>query len=121
MKIAVATNDGKTISVHFGKSQYFMVVTVDEGKEVARELRDRSVPSAAAALGFAEDEANTPKHNTDHLADCKVVISRGMGGGMLWFLQQAKYRVILTEVANIDRAINEFIEGRLLNHPEFVQ
>jgi predicted Fe-Mo cluster-binding NifX family protein len=44
-----------------------------------------------------------------------------MGAGMLWFLQNARYRVILTEIADIDRAVNEFIEGRLQNHSEFVQ
>ncbi len=117
MKIAVATNDGQTISVHFGKSQYFMVVTVEDGIVTGKELRDRSIPFVGASTSTIE----TPKHNTDHLTDCKVVIARGMGGGMFWFLQNNRYRVILTEIASIDRAIEEYLAGRLQNHPEFVQ
>jgi len=40
MKIAVISDDGKTISRHFGRAPYYLVLTVEDGKIVAREQRD---------------------------------------------------------------------------------
>jgi predicted Fe-Mo cluster-binding NifX family protein len=41
MKIAVITDDGKTISQHFGHAPYYLVVTVENNKIIDRELRDK--------------------------------------------------------------------------------
>ena len=41
MKIAAITDDGKTISQHFGRAPYYVVVTVEEGKIANFELRDK--------------------------------------------------------------------------------
>ena len=32
MKIAVITDDGKAISQHFGRAQYYLVATVENGQ-----------------------------------------------------------------------------------------
>jgi predicted Fe-Mo cluster-binding NifX family protein len=37
MKIAVITDDMKTISAHFGRAQYYLVFTVENGKIIAPE------------------------------------------------------------------------------------
>ena len=36
MKIAAVTDDGKTISAHFGRARYYVVVTVEDGKVTER-------------------------------------------------------------------------------------
>ena len=41
MKIAFVTDDGETISQHFGRASKYLVVEVDGGKELLRELRDK--------------------------------------------------------------------------------
>ncbi len=41
MKIALITDDGKSISQHFGRAPYYLVVTLEDGKEVNRELRPK--------------------------------------------------------------------------------
>jgi predicted Fe-Mo cluster-binding NifX family protein len=41
MKIAAVTNNGSTISKHFGKSRRFVVVTVENGRTIASEERDK--------------------------------------------------------------------------------
>ena len=41
MKIAVITDDGKTISQHFGRAPYYMVFSVEDGKISGREMRDK--------------------------------------------------------------------------------
>ncbi len=41
MKIAFATDDGKTISAHFGKASHYLVVSIENGQPVQNELRDK--------------------------------------------------------------------------------
>jgi len=41
MKIAAITDDGVTISQHFGRAPYYAVLTVEEGRVVRRELREK--------------------------------------------------------------------------------
>lgn len=42
MKIAIVTDDGNTISAHFGRARYFLVYTVEEDAILNRELRDKA-------------------------------------------------------------------------------
>ncbi len=41
MKIAVITDDGNTVSQHFGRAPYYLVVTVENKQIVDRQLRDK--------------------------------------------------------------------------------
>ena len=41
MKIAAITDDGQTISQHFGRAPYYVVVTVEDGKVVQHEQREK--------------------------------------------------------------------------------
>ena len=42
MKIAAITEDGATVSQHFGRAPYYLVVTVEAGKVVGQEKRDKA-------------------------------------------------------------------------------
>ena len=44
MKIAIATDDGQTISAHFGRARAYAVLTVRDGVVIERELRPKSAP-----------------------------------------------------------------------------
>jgi hypothetical protein len=41
MKIAAITDDGTTISQHFGRAPYYAVFTIEEDQIVNREMRDK--------------------------------------------------------------------------------
>lgn len=41
MKIAFITDDGRTISLHFGRAAHYLVVKVENGEEISREMRDK--------------------------------------------------------------------------------
>ncbi|MEN6296748.1 MAG: DUF134 domain-containing protein, partial [Rectinema sp.] len=41
MKVAFVSDDGKTISRHFGRAAYYVVLTVDDGKVVQKEQRPK--------------------------------------------------------------------------------
>jgi len=40
MKVAIPTDDGKTVASHFGEAEYFMIVEFEDGKEVSRRLSE---------------------------------------------------------------------------------
>jgi len=40
VKIAIPTDDGKTVASHFGRAGYFMIVELQDGKEIARRLSE---------------------------------------------------------------------------------
>jgi predicted Fe-Mo cluster-binding NifX family protein len=64
MKIAVITDDGKTISQHFGRAPYYLVLTIEEGKIVNREMRDKMGHNQFASQEHAE-APNAAGHGTD--------------------------------------------------------
>ena len=58
MKIAAVSDDGTTISQHFGRAQYYVVVTVEDGQLTDHETRDK-----LGHMPFADDphdEENDP-------------------------------------------------------------
>ncbi|MGA8903982.1 MAG: hypothetical protein WB661_03120 [Candidatus Bathyarchaeia archaeon] len=45
MKVALVSDNGKNVSQHFGRARYYVVVTVENGHEVNREVRDKLGPT----------------------------------------------------------------------------
>lgn len=133
MKIAAVTDDGQTISAHFGRAHRYLVVTVENGQVTAREQRDK-----AGHHHFHEEHDHKHEHNHEQpaghgfdagaqdrharmiatITDCEVVLARGMGAGIYAGLQQAGIRPILTTVADIEQAVAAYLAGRLEDHPE---
>lgn len=125
MKIAAVTSDNTTISGHFGRARYYVVVTVEDGQIVHRERRDKiGAPSALSAEtiegGEVQQGGDPHTQLIASIADCDVVLSRGMGQGMYATLQAAGVRVFFTNVLFIDKAIAAYIEGGLEEHPELL-
>jgi predicted Fe-Mo cluster-binding NifX family protein len=128
IKIACITDDGRTISLHFGRALYYTVLTVDDGQVVARELRDKLGHQHFRAQ--EQEEAPGPRHGTDAashdkhvgmaqaIQDCEVVLCRGMGYGAYQSMQQVGIRPVVTDEVEVDAAVQAYIEGRLEDHPE---
>ncbi len=127
MKIAVATDDGQTISRHFGRARKYAVLTVEDGKVVSRELRDKSAPHWQAerspesekeeAGSEGKGHADRSKH-LDMLAaidDCAVMIAGGMGKGAHDHATAAGIRPIVTSLRDIDEAAVECAAGRIVD------
>lgn len=74
MRIAVPTNDGETLSAHFGKSAGFLVFEIADGRILSREFR------ANEACGL---HAGGHDHGAmaSVLDGCDVVLCGGMGRG----------------------------------------
>ena len=129
MKIAAVSEDGITISQHFGRAPYYVVVTVNDGKIVAREKREKmghthfaNEPHAEGSdpRGHGFDPASQSRHTQmlGAISDCEVLLARGMGSGAYDSMHAAGIRPVVTDVANIDDAVNAYLAGTLTDHVE---
>jgi len=132
MKIAAVSDDGATISQHFGRAPFYIVVTVEDGKIISREKRDKT---GHAQFASQPNEAHGPEadprgHGFNPaaqgrhvrmiaaIADCGVLLARGMGAGAYESLKQAGVRPVVADVADIDEAVQAYLAGTLTDHVE---
>ena len=132
MKIAAVSEDGVTISQHFGRAPFYVVVTVENGQIVSREQRDKlghaqfaGEPHAEEAHGadprghgFDPAAQNRHARMASAIADCDVLLARGMGAGAYQSMEQAGIRPIITDVPAIDDAVKAVVSGQIVDHRE---
>jgi predicted Fe-Mo cluster-binding NifX family protein len=128
LKIAIISEDGKTISQHFGRAPLYVVVTVDEGKVVGRETRPKAGHHSFAQGETHEetggrhgfDAASQDKHAqmAAPLGDCQVLIAGGMGMGAYESLRSYDVQPIVTDLRDIDQAVGAYVAGTLANRME---
>ncbi len=129
VKIAAITDDGQTISQHFGRARFYIVATVENGQIANRELREKlghaqfgnqPHPEEQPGQAHGMDAASQNKHMqmSEAIADCAVLLCRGMGMGAYESMKSRGIRPVLTDVENIDEAVRNYIEGRLIDQVE---
>jgi predicted Fe-Mo cluster-binding NifX family protein len=83
MKIAVASSDGTNISPHFGRSSYFLIFDVVNGRIVGKEQRPNTFTAHARGECRGEQTHDHGTHShasvVEALSDCKAVLCYGMG------------------------------------------
>ena len=52
------------------------------------------------------------------IADCDILLARGMGAGAYESIKQAGIRPILTDISSIDEAVQAVISGQITDHTE---
>jgi predicted Fe-Mo cluster-binding NifX family protein len=126
MKIAAITDDGKTISQHFGRAQHYLVATVENGQIISRELRDKlghkqfanePHPEEVPGQPHGMDPASHNKHMrmAESIADCEALLCRGMGMGAYESMKQANIHPVVTDIASIDEAVMAYVEGKIVD------
>lgn len=131
MKIAAITDDGQTISQHFGRAPYYLVLTIEEGKVTQREMRDKMGHShfteqhSAAEVQGAGHGMDADSHNkhvsmANTIADCKALLCGGMGMGAYESMRQLNIQPVVTDISKIDEAVQAFIDGKLVDHTELL-
>ena len=126
MKIAAITEDGTTISQHFGRAPMYVVVTLKDGKVVNREKRDKMghhsfVPHADVSLAPGErhgcDAGSQARHTSmaQTIDDCQVLIAGGMGWGAYESMKSRGIETIVTDVKTIDEAVKLYVQETLPN------
>jgi predicted Fe-Mo cluster-binding NifX family protein len=128
-KIAVITDDGNTISQHFGRAAYYLVATVENGQIVNRELRSKlghthfvnqphSEEKPGQMHGMDTDSHNKHLQMAESIADCEALLCRGMGMGAYQSMQARGIRPVVTDIAAIDEAVMAYIEGNIVDQVE---
>jgi predicted Fe-Mo cluster-binding NifX family protein len=118
MKVAVASNDGKTISSHFGRTRGFVIFEV-EGREIkGQEYRPNTFTGHARGLEGASHGIDRHIPIINALSDCKVVISHGMGMRIYSDLKEAGIEVFITEETDVKKALDLYLSGGLIDRPE---
>lgn len=127
MKIAVITDDGRTISQHFGRAPYYLVATVENGAIVARQLRDKLGHTHFAGEPHADEPHSSGMHGMDPasqsrhvrmaeaIADCEALLCGGMGGGAYQSMVQRGIRPVVTDMVDIEAAVMAYAEGRIVD------
>jgi len=128
MKIAIITDNSKTISAHFGRAQFYDVFTITDNQITARETRSKANHNHFPeehhehphGQAHGTDPASQHRHNAmiEPIKDCQVVIARGMGMGAHQSLTANGIHPIITNMDDIEEVLNSYLAGNLTNHPE---
>jgi predicted Fe-Mo cluster-binding NifX family protein len=129
MKIAAITDDGKTISQHFGRAGFYLVSIVENGQIIAQELRNKLGHSHFVDQPHPEEQTGQPhgmdafsqsKHTemAQSIADCEALLCRGMGMGAYESMKSLGIRPVVTDIVSIDEAITAYIEGNIVDQVE---
>jgi predicted Fe-Mo cluster-binding NifX family protein len=129
MKIAAITDDGQTISHHFGRAIHFMVVTVEAGKIIDHQLRDKLGHShfvaqlheagcSEQAHGMDGASASRLMQMSEAIIDCEALLCQGMGMGAYQSMQARGIRPIITDISDIDEAVMAYARGEIVDHEE---
>lgn len=111
--IAFVTDDGTTISSHFGRAMYYEIVTLKDGNIIER----RRVSKAGHHSFGQEAHGDDHKHATmtAPLTGVAVLVSRGMGFGAQQHLLGMGIQPVLTGLHGIDEAVEQYIAGTLVS------
>jgi predicted Fe-Mo cluster-binding NifX family protein len=126
MKIAVISDDEVDISQHFGRAPYYVVVTIEDGKIIAKETRSKAghhtfaahePPKLAPGDRHGYDAGSQSRHAAmaEAISDCQVVLAGGMGWGAYEAMRVYSIEPIVTDVKNIDEAVELYLVGKLPN------
>lgn len=129
MKIAAISDDGLTISQHFGRAPLYVVVTVKDGKVLGKETRDKAGHHTFAAHqppdlapgerhGYDADSQARHQNMAGTISDCQVLLTGGMGRGAYESMQSYNIKPVVTDVKSIDEAVQLYLDGKLTNLKE---
>lgn len=134
MKVAVVSDDGKNISQHFGRAPFYIVFTIENGKVVNREVRDK-----LGHQNFIQEKTQEHDHEQEHdhshgqghglthgkhsrmtqaVTDCESVICGRMGIGAYESLKRLNIKPVVTDSIDPEAAVKAYIDGKLVDHTE---
>ena len=104
MKIAVTSQNRRTITEHAGKCRKFWIYHVNQGQTTQRELRELALEQS-----FHESSPDQP-HPLD---DVQVLITASMGPGLQQRLAVKGITALMTAETDPDRAVAAYLQGTL--------
>lgn len=125
MRIAVASDDGINVTGHVGKCRGFLIIDVENGEILKKEIRKNSFTDHT----IGKNEENVHDHENGHggghgnndghkrlaegLKDCKYLISYGMGWKLVEDIKSLGIEPLVTSETNAELASIMLEEGKL--------
>lgn len=123
MKIAVASENGRTVSDHFGKAtQYIIFNTVDE-EIMSRISRPKSCQCDCKVVGQCENGCGCENHPAEagsfdrhrcmvlNILDCSVMMAGCMGWAVREGLKSCGIKPVIADTEDIEEAIKLYLAG----------
>ncbi len=116
MKVGIVTDDGVSVSPHFGMARHYLVIEIENGVVKGKEMRMKA--SHQPGRGVAHHAGNEGSLHNDMLSnvrDCQALVARGMGRPMYESILQAGIKPYVTGRSSIDDVVQAFVNGTLDN------
>ena len=118
MRIAIPTNDGTSVSDHFGRSAAFLIFDIENGQITNRETRTNGARHQHAEGTCQQHPAGNPSHShagiLAALSGCETVICTGMGHRAAEALKAAGIKpVVVASAGPAEAAVLAFLAGEL--------
>lgn len=117
MRIAVASQDGESISAHFGRCACFIIFEAKDGTVLRKELRKNTQTSHGAGNCHIPLRGDQPHSHTavvQALHDCQATLCYGMGWRMANDLKQNGIQpVIVDRKRSPEEAVALYVQGKL--------
>lgn len=130
MKIAVITDDGTNISRHFGRAPFYAVFTIEDGKIVKREVRDKmghhqfvheeGLVDEQGRHGFGPGSQDRHASMAQAITDCDVLLCGGMGWGAFESMKQAGIKTVVTDLTDIGDAVQAYLDGTIVERTDLL-
>lgn len=121
MKLAIVTDDHRTISAHFGRAAYYEIFTIEDGSVKGQHSVQKTNHQH---VNPDEPHQEGHSHNHDHasmlepILDCDVLITRGMGRGAYNALKSRGIEPVITDIPEIAKAVEVYLTEGIVNHLE---
>ena len=109
MKVAIATDDKLTISLHLGRTLGFRVFEIKDNKIIKEEYREN--------IGKNNGQCGSCDHSSmiENIKDGDLVVCYGMGQGIYNDLVRHNIKAVITEEETVDNAIICLMKDDLVN------
>ncbi len=134
MKIALITDDEKTISEHFGRAGKYVVYTVEDKQLKNLEVRNKIGHNDFIKLegeheehgdhndsrgrGFGSHSEEKHQKMFETIKDCDVLVVRGMGRGAYLGLEKIGIKPIVSDIEDIEMAALAVVSETIIDHKE---
>ncbi|MBO8160814.1 MAG: NifB/NifX family molybdenum-iron cluster-binding protein [Thermosipho sp. (in: Bacteria)] len=121
LKILIPTDDGNLIATHFGRSKYFLIVEIKNGKVETKELIENfhaKTHHGTHEEHHGNDEHSHKGHEHDELftilGDIEAIIAVRVGPKLYEDLMKRNIDLYFeTPNKSLDQIIEDFLEGKL--------
>ena len=131
MKIAVATDNGKTISKHLGRAPHYLVYTVDGTEIVGKAWREKPGHGTPEHEGHDHHAGGVERGTGTYseinhiqmmevIQDCDAIIVAAVICGAYLEMKENNIQPYVTNVDDVEQAIRNWLDGQLVDYAEWL-